>query len=51
MGSNFPVYQDGAIQALYPAFISKKFDKKYIASNALNVIIDDLYNARTLGKP
>lgn len=51
LGNNFPLYKDGALQSLYPAFISKRFDPKYITTNALNVIIDDLYTSRNLGKP
>lgn len=50
LGNNFPLYKDGALQSLYPAFISKRFDPKYITTNALNVIIDDLYTSRNLGK-
>lgn len=51
MGKDFSVYKDPAIQTLYPAFISRRFDKQYIAANAIKVIIDDLYNTRTQGKP
>jgi hypothetical protein len=51
MGSDFPVYKDGGIQEMYPAFVSRRFDKKYIAADAIKVIIDDIYPSRTNGKP
>lgn len=51
LGSNFPLYNSGVIQSLYPNFISKRFAKEYIATNAINVIIDDLHSTRSLGKP
>lgn len=51
LGKDFATYKEAGIQTMYPAFISRRFDKNYIVANALNVIIDDLYTTRSLGKP
>ncbi len=43
MGSNHPLYLSEEGQQLYPRYISRRFDRKYIAVNAIKNIIDDLY--------
>ena len=37
-------------QALFPAYISRKFSPEYIPVNALKNIVDDLYPENTTGK-
>ena len=49
LGNNHEVYKQPAIQQLYPDFISRKFDKKYIAANTMKVLIDDIYPDKSLG--
>lgn len=50
-GKNFGGYQIPEVQQLYPTYISRRFDKEYIAANALKAIADDIYPDRTTGKP
>lgn len=49
MGTNYPMYKDEIMQQFYPYFISRKFDKAYISTNVLKVIIDDLYPHKNTG--
>lgn len=50
-GKNFSVYQDPEIQQMYPAYISRRFDKEYITANAMKAIADDIYPDRSVGRP
>jgi hypothetical protein len=50
LGSNFSLYKSEMGQALYPAYISRRFAPEYIPVNALKNIVDDLYPENTVGK-
>lgn len=50
-GKKFSVYQDPAVQQLYPAYISRRFDKEYIMPNCMKAIADDIYPDKSAGKP
>ncbi|HTE26401.1 gliding motility lipoprotein GldB [Flavitalea sp.] len=50
LGSNFSLYRSEMGQALFPAYISRKFSPEYIPVNALKNIVDDLYPENTVGK-
>jgi hypothetical protein len=50
LGANHPLYKTEQTQALYPAFISRKFDPDYIPVSVLNTVIDDLYPNKSLGE-
>ena len=50
-GKNFSVYQDPEIQQMYPAYISRRFDKEYITANAMKAIADDIYPDQSVGRP
>ena len=50
MGSNFALYQTDACQNLYPAYVSRRFDKNFIPINCLKNIVDDLYPNKVNGK-
>ncbi len=50
MGRNFSLYQSQQGQALYPAYISKRFTKETIPVNCMKNIIDDLYPDRSGSK-
>lgn len=43
LGKNFTFYQSAAGQALFPAYISRNFDRAHIVVNSMKVIVDDLY--------
>ncbi len=51
MGKNYPLYQDEQGQALYPAFVSRRFEPEYIAVNCMRNILDDMYPDHSSGKP
>jgi hypothetical protein len=50
-GKNFSVYQDPQVQQMYPAYISRRFDKEYITANAMKAIADDIYPDKSTGRP
>jgi len=50
MGANFSIYKSEMGQALYPAYISRRFTPEYIPVNALKNVVDDLYPENTVGK-
>ncbi len=51
MGKNYSLYQTEMGLELYPAYISRRFDKAYIPVNCIKTIIDDMYPNKSLGKP
>lgn len=51
LGKDHPIYASEQGQAMYPAFVSRRFDKAYIPVNVLRNIIDDMYPAQNPGKP
>ncbi|RYG05482.1 MAG: hypothetical protein EOO02_03690 [Chitinophagaceae bacterium] len=50
MGSKFSMYLSEMGQALYPAYISRRFAPEYIPVNTMKNIIDDIYPENTVGK-
>jgi hypothetical protein len=46
-GKRFSVYQDPAVQQLYPSYISRRF----IIANCMKAIADDIYPDKSAGKP
>jgi hypothetical protein len=51
MGKDFSLYQSEAGQELYPAYISRRFDKEYIPVNCIKTIIDDIFPDNNAGRP
>lgn len=51
MGKDYPLYQDEQGQALYPAFVSRRFEPGYITVNCIRNIMDDMYPDHSSGKP
>ncbi|HKG67563.1 MAG TPA: hypothetical protein VKA92_01750 [Segetibacter sp.] len=51
MGKNFSLYQSEAGQEMYPAYISRRFDKEYIPVNCIKTIIDDIFPDNNAGRP
>lgn len=50
-GKNFTGYQLAEVQQMYPAYISRRFDKEYMTVNCMKAIADDLYPDQSAGKP
>lgn len=50
-GKSFGGYSLPEVQQLYPAYITRRFDKEYIAPNALKAVVDDIYPDRSVGRP
>ena len=51
MGNRYSLYQSEAGQELYPAYISRRFQKEYIPVNSIKTIIDDMYPDNNAGRP
>ncbi len=51
MGKEYSLYATEMGQQLYPAYISRRFEKAYIPVNCMNNIVDDLFPNKSLGKP
>jgi hypothetical protein len=51
MGSNYSLYLSEAGQELYPAYISRRFQKEYIPVNCIKTIIDDMFPDNNAGRP
>lgn len=51
MGKNYSLYQTDAGQELYPAYISRRFQKEYIPVNSIKTIVDDVFPDNSAGKP
>ena len=50
-GKNFSAYRVESIQQMYPAYISRRFDKEYIVPNAMKAVADDIYPDASVGRP
>ena len=51
LGADHSLYKTEQAQALYPTFISRKFDRVYIPVSVMNTVIDDIYPNKSLGLP
>lgn len=51
LGKDHPLYNSEEGQALFPAFISRKFEPEYIPVSAMNNIVLDMYPTSFIGKP
>lgn len=51
LGKDYSIYNDlGFISNIAPQYRSRRFSKEYIASDAMKVIVDDLYPDNSAGK-
>jgi hypothetical protein len=50
LGADHSLYKNEQTQALYPAFISRKFSPDYIPVSVLNMVIEDIYPNKSLGE-
>lgn len=51
LGKNFSLYQSEAGQEMYPAYISRRFEKEYIPVNSIKTIVDDIFPDNNAGRP
>jgi hypothetical protein len=51
MGNNYSLYKSEAGQELYPAYISRRFQKEYIPVNCIKTIVDDMFPDNNAGRP
>ncbi len=50
-GKDFPVYQSGPAQEMFPTYISRRFSREYIVPNAMKAVVGDLFPDESGGKP
>jgi len=48
-GKDFPAYQSMEAQQLFPAYISRRFESKYIVVNCMKAVIEDIYESSGKG--
>lgn len=51
LGKNYSLYQTQEGQEMYPAYISRRFDKEYIPVNCIKTIVDDIFPDNNAGRP
>ncbi len=51
LGKNYPAYQLGYITQTYPSYKTRKFEEKYIATNCVKNIIEELFPNKSSGRP
>lgn len=51
MGKNYSLYKTDVVQELYPAYISRRFEKEYIPVNCIKTIVDDMFPDNSAGRP
>lgn len=50
-GKNFSVYQTAPFQAMFPFYISRRFDPRYITVNCMKLVTEDLFPDKSRGRP
>jgi hypothetical protein len=50
-GKSFSVYQDPQLLEMYPAYISKRFDREYIVPGSMKAVAADIYGDSSVGRP
>jgi hypothetical protein len=50
-GKDFTVYQSATGQELFPLYISRRFEPKYIVANCMKAVIEDIFPDQSHGKP
>ena len=51
MGKDFPAYHSDYIEAVYPGYITRRFEPSYIAVNCIKNVIDYLYEDKSSNLP
>ena len=50
-GNDFEGYRTAEVMQMFPAYISRRFDRKYIPANCIKAIGDDLFPDKSNGRP
>lgn len=50
-GADFPFYTSTMGQEIFPSYISRRFEKKYIPTNCIKAVIEDMYPDKSQGLP
>ncbi|RYY40181.1 MAG: hypothetical protein EOO08_07545 [Chitinophagaceae bacterium] len=50
-GKHFSLYQSPDLQQMYPWYISRRFDKEYVAPTAMKAVVNELYPDMSTGRP
>ena len=52
LGKNFSIYQtEYFMNNVAPPYLSRRFEKEYIAADAMKLVVDDLFPDKSTGKP
>jgi hypothetical protein len=51
LGKNDPIYLSEEGQSLYPTYLSRRFEKSYMATNCMKNILDDMFPLQDAGAP
>lgn len=51
LGKNDPIYLSEEGQSLYPTYVSRRFEKSYMATNCMKNILDDMFPLQDAGAP
>ncbi|RYY90582.1 MAG: hypothetical protein EOO15_01945 [Chitinophagaceae bacterium] len=50
-GKDFSLYQSPELQQMYPWYVSRRFDREYIAPTAMKAVVNELYPDMSTGAP
>jgi len=50
-GKDFQGYQTTEVVQMFPSYITRRFDAKYIPANCMKAVVDDLFPDKSTGRP
>jgi hypothetical protein len=50
-GKDFEGYQTAEVTQMFPAYIIRRFDAKYVPANCMKAVVDDLFPDKSNGRP
>lgn len=50
-GKDFQGYNSAEVAQMFPAYITRRFDAKYIPANCMKAVVDDLFPDKSNGRP
>jgi hypothetical protein len=50
-GKDFQGYQTTEVVQMFPSYITRRFDAKYIPANCMKAVVDDLFPDKSAGRP
>jgi hypothetical protein len=51
LGKDYPIYQDAYIAQTYPPYKTRRFEERYIATNCIKNVIEELFPDKSNGRP